>query len=179
MSSKKNNSLSKYLSDNRKLSKARTKDCVKMGKQGEDLFKELTGAVKSALEDDKKHIDFYWGDKLVDVKGLKGMHLKGFILLEFINVWGSHGWCAKDSKAEYIAFQFPDKFYVIPKDDLRARAIELCTSFDLKQVHRQNRIPYEDALYKWVGRERSKDVFTYLMLDDVLDIVFKEIPYSI
>ena len=38
-----------------------------MGKQGEDLFKELTGAVKSALEDDKKHIDFYWGDKLVDV----------------------------------------------------------------------------------------------------------------
>jgi len=155
-----------------------TKDRVDMGKQGEDLFKELTGAVKSSLEDDKKHIDFYWGDKLVDVKGLKGMHLKGFILLEFINVWGGDGWCSLNSKAEYIAFQFPDRFYVMLKNDLRAKAIALCPFFNPDKVHRQNRIPYADALYKWVGRERAKDVFTYLKLEDVLDIVFKEIPYT-
>ena len=103
--------LHNYLKDKRKLTKARTKVCVEVGKTGEALFKEITGALKSNLEDDKKHIDFYWGEKLVDVKGLKKMHLSGYILLEFINVWGGNGWCSRKSKAEYIAFQFPDAFY--------------------------------------------------------------------
>jgi len=59
------------------------------------LFKEITGAHKSSLADDKKHIDFYWGDMKVDVKGLKKMHHTGYILLEFMNVWGGDGWCSK------------------------------------------------------------------------------------
>ena len=74
-------SLRNYLKDSRKLSNQRTQNCVSLGKTGEALFKEITGAIKSDLEDDKKHIDFYWGDRLVDVKGLKKMHLSGYVLL--------------------------------------------------------------------------------------------------
>ena len=87
--------LRKYLKEGRNLSDDRTAICVDVGKSGEALFKELTGAHKSSLADDKKHIDFYWGDMKVDVKGLKKMHHSGYILLEFINVWGGHGWCSK------------------------------------------------------------------------------------
>ena len=178
MSSNEHESLRTYLRGGRNLTINRTQDCVSMGKTGEALFKEITGALKSDIEDDKKHIDFYWGDKLVDVKGLKKMHLKGYILLEFINVWGGNGWCHKDSKAQYIAFQFPDEFYVMRKDKLRERAIELCAKFDKDNVERRNYIPYEDALYKWVGRWNAQDVFTYLKIEDVDDFIMEVLPYT-
>lgn len=171
--------LNDYLKNGRKLSDSRTAICVSVGKSGEALFKELTGAIKSDLADDKKHIDFYWGDKLVDVKGLKKMHLSGFILLEFINVWGGDGWCSRNSKAEYIAFQFPDAFYVFRKVDLRDRCIELCNEFSRDSVIRRNWIPYDEAKYKWVGRYNAQDVFTYLKFDDVKDLIYEILPYKI
>ena len=119
---------------------------VDVGKSGEALFKELTGAIKSELSDDKQHIDFYWGEKKVDVKGLKKMHHSGYILLEFINVWGGHGWRSRKSKAEYIAFQFPDAFYIFRKNHLRRRALELCEEFDRSKILRKNWIPYQEAM---------------------------------
>jgi hypothetical protein len=170
--------LRRYLKKGRNLSDDRTKICVEVGKSGEALFKELTGAVKSSLADDKKHIDFYWEDKKVDVKGLKKMHLSGFLLLEFINVWGGNGWCSKNSSAEYIAFQFPEAFYVFLKDDLRDKAIELCEEFNSDQVVRRNWIPYEEALYKWVGRYNAQDVFTYLRFEDVRNLIIEVLPYA-
>ena len=168
-------SLNTYLKKGLQQSDDRAKHCISIGKDGEDLFKALTGALKSELKDDKKHIDFYWGDKLVDVKGLKPMHKHGFILLEFLNVWGHHGWCAKDSKAQYIAFQFPDRFYVIDKDKLRLKAIELCDKFTPENVTRKNRVKPSQGLYKWIGRFSKQDVFTYLRIEDVQDIIFEEI----
>jgi len=171
--------LRKYLKEGRGLTESRTAVCVDVGKSGEALFKEITGALKSDLADDKKHIDFYWGDKLVDVKGLKKMHHSGYILLEFINVWGGHGWCSKKSKAEYIAFQFPEAFYVFRKPHLRTRALDLCAPFNPKEVTRKNWIPYEEALYKWVGRYNAQDVFTYLKFTDVEDLIFEVLPYAI
>ena len=161
--------LKKYLKEGRKLSDARTAICVEVGKSGEALFRELTGAHKSSLEDDKKHIDFYWDDRKVDVKGLKKMHHSGFILLEFINVWGGHGWCSRKSKAEYIAFQFPEAFYVFRKNHLRTRALDLCEVFDRSKVIRKNWIPYDEGKYKWIGRYNAQDVFTYLKFEDVED----------
>jgi len=171
--------LRKYLKEGRNLSDSRTAICVDVGKTGEALFKELTGALKSNLEDDKKHIDFYWGDKLVDVKGLKKMHLSGYILLEFVNVWGGNGWCSRKSKAEYIAFQFPEAFYVFRKKHLRLRAIELCEPFYKDKVERRNYIPYKDALHRWVGRWNAQDVFTYLKFEDVEDLIFEVLPYAV
>ena len=169
------NSLNTYLKKGLNQSDDRTQHCISIGQDGEELFKNLTGALKSELEDDKKHIDFYWGDKLVDVKGLKPMHKHGYILLEFLNVWGHHGWCAKDSKAEYIAFQFTDRFYVMEKDKLRLRAIELCEEFTQENVTRKNRVKPSQGLYKRIGRFGKQDVFTYLKIEDVQDIIFEEI----
>jgi len=170
--------LKKYLKEGRKLSDARTAICVEVGKSGEALFRELTGAHKSSLEDDKKHIDFYWDDRKVDVKGLKKMHHSGFILLEFINVWGGHGWCSRKSKAEYIAFQFPEAFYVFRKNHLRTRALDLCEVFDRSKVIRKNWIPYDEGKYKWIGRYNAQDVFTYLKFEDVKDLIFEVLPYA-
>ena len=46
----------------------------------------------------------------------------------------------KIAKAEYIAFQFPDRFYVMEKDKLRLKAIELCEKFTQDNVTRKNRV---------------------------------------
>ena len=170
-------SLNTYLKKGLNQSEDRTNHCISIGKDGEELFKALTGALKSELEDDKKHIDFYWGNKLVDVKGLKPMHKHGFILLEFLNVWGYHGWCAKDSKADYIAFQFPDKFYIFQKDDLRERVIDKCEIYSPEVVIRKNRVKPSQGLYKWIGRIGKQDVFTYLKIEDVMDLLVQEIKY--
>ena len=171
--------LRNYLKDKRKLTDSRTAICVDVGKTGEALFKEITGAHKSSLADDKQHIDFYWEEKKVDVKGLKKMHHSGYILLEFINVWGGDGWCSKKSKAEYIAFQFPDAFYVFRKKHLRVRALDMCEVYSPEAVTRQNYIPYEKGLYKWLGRWNAQDVFTYLKFSDVEDLIFEVLPYKI
>ena len=170
-------SLNNYLKNGLNQSDDRTAHCISIGKEGEALFKELTGALKSNLADDKKHIDFYWEGKCIDVKGLKPMHNSGFILLEFMNVWGYSGWCAKQSKAEFIAFQFPDRFYLFAKDDLRNRAIELCNEYTEEVVIRKNRIKPSQGLYKWIGRFGKQDVFTYLRIEDVQDLIKQEIHY--
>jgi hypothetical protein len=171
-------SLNSYLKKGLKQSDDRAAHCISIGKEGEALFKELTGAMKSELADDKKHIDFYWEGKNIDVKGLKPMHKHGFLLLEFLNVWGYHGWCAKDSKADYIAFQFPDRFYVYKKDDLRKRVIDKCEPYSPEVVIRKNRVKPSQGLYKWIGRQGKQDVFTYLRLEDVEDLIFEVLPYK-
>ena len=168
-------SLENYLSDPRRLGEDRVKHCLNLGSKGEDLFRELTKAIKTDVAEDKQHIDFDWDGKKVDVKGPKPMHKQGFVLLEFLNVWGNHGWCAKESKAEYIAFQFPDAFYVFEKDALRMRAIELCEEYTEDAVLRKNRVKPYDGLGKWLGRWNSKDVFTYLRFQDIEHLVYDKI----
>jgi len=170
-------SLNNYLKKGLQQSDDRTNHCVSIGKDGEELFKQLTGAIKSELQDDKKHIDFYWEGKCIDVKGLKPMHKHGFILLEFLNVWGYHGWCAKESKAEYIAFQFTDRFYIFKKNDLRERVIERCEKYTPEAVLRKNRVKPSEGLYKWIGRFGKQDVFTYLRIEDIQDLLIQEIKY--
>ena len=107
------------------------------------------------------------------------MHRSGYILLEFINVWGGDGWCSKKSKAQFIAFQFPEAFYVFRKKHLRLRAIELCEPFYKDKVERRNYIPYADALHRWVGRWNAQDVFTYLKFEDVEDLIYEVLPYEV
>ena len=169
-------SLENYLSKSIELKQDRVNHCLNLGKQGEDLFRQLTQAIKTDVAEDKQHIDFDWDGKKIDVKGLKPMHKNGFILLEFKNVWGYNGWCAKDSKADYIAFQFPEAFYVFKREDLRKRAIELCETYSEDVVVRQNRVKPYDGLGKWIGRYGKKDVFTYLRFIDVEDLIYDTIP---
>jgi hypothetical protein len=168
-------SLEKYLSKSIQLNEDRVKHCLEMGGKGEDLFKELTSAIKTDVAEDKQHIDFYWEGRRVDVKGPKPMHSRGYILLEMINIWGHHGWCSKESKADYIAFQFPNAFYVFEKTALRNKVVSLCEKYEPSKVRRQNRVKESDGKYKWIGRYGKQDVFTYLEFDDVKDIIYDTI----
>ena len=51
--------------------------------------------------------------------------------------------------------------------------------FNQDKVIRKNRIPYDDAKYKWVGRYNAQDVFTYLKISDVDDLIYDLLPYTI
>jgi hypothetical protein len=106
-------SLEKYLSKSIQLNEDRVKHCLEMGGKGEDLFKELTSAIKTDVAEDKQHIDFYWEGRRVDVKGPKPMHSRGYILLEMINIWGHHGWCSKESKASALKLSICSKASLI------------------------------------------------------------------
>jgi len=86
--------------------------------------------------------------------------------------------CAKGSKADYIAFQFPEEFIIVSKNDLRELAIMLCPPFDIDKVHRENFVKPSDALYKWVGREYKKDIFTYITLEDLKTINHEILTYA-
>jgi len=172
-------SLDNYLSNFMNLSDERVKHSIKVGKSAEELFKLLTQAKKTEEDLDRQHIDFHWEGKKVDVKGLKKSQKDGYVLIEFIGGFGGHGWCSKKSKAEYIAFQFPERFYVFSKDDLRERTISLCPEYKGEEsVLRKNKVPYEDGVYKWLGRWNRQDVFTYIKFEDIKDIIYDtiEIP---
>ena len=140
--------------------------CLTIAEIGEQLFRQVTGAVQGTREEDLQHIDCHWKGKKVDVKGLKPMHKQGYLLVEFLNIFGTAGWCSKDSRAEFIAFQFEDHFLIIEKNKLRDYTIARCPSFNLDEVWRQNHISPEAGLYKWCGRYRSKDVFTYILAEE-------------
>lgn len=154
--------------------KERKEHCLRIARSGEALFAKLTSAEKTSTEEDKAHKDFIWNGKAVDVKGLKPMHLDGYILVEMQNTWGYHGWAAKQSKAEIIAFQMEDHFIIVDKSDLRDLTISLCEPYGVDAVRRENFVKPEDGLYKWIGRMYKKDIFTYLKISD-LDNINKEI----
>ena len=156
----------------------RKKHCLNIAEEGERIFRELTGATKGTLEEDKRHIDYFWEGKKVDVKGLKPMHLDGYILVEMINNYGLPGWASKHSEAEYIAFQFPTEFVVVETRALREITILLCDPYDEEKVFRGNFIKPEDGLYKWLGRHNRKDVFTYLTKDDLVAVKPIYISYA-
>jgi hypothetical protein len=157
---------------------ARKEHCLAIADAGESLFAKLTNSKPSTLEEDLQHMDCFWDGKAVDVKGLKPMHVKGFVLLEFINIWGKQGWCSRTSKAELIAFQFPEVFYVFKKDDLRDYAISVCPPFDINNVWRDYGIQPEDALHKWVGRLKTQDVFTYCTIGELNEIIYDVIAWD-
>jgi hypothetical protein len=152
--------------------------CLSMAEIAERLFRVVTGASKSTHEEDLRHIDCHWNGKKVDVKGLKPMHKEGYILVEFRNTWGTAGWCSKESEAEYIAFQFTNSFMIVEKNKLRELALSKLDQWDENKVWRQNRIKAQDGLHKWCGRDRSKDVFTYVEVSEVKKIIDEEVFFS-
>ena len=148
----------------------------------EDLFCTITGAVKGSRQDDFNHIDCRLDEKTYDVKGEKGCHKKGYVLVELKNVQGRSGWCSKDG-ADKVAFQFNDCFVVVDNMTLykfaRQKAIE--THDSKRPVWRENSVHkkygYTSVLYKCLGRKGRKDVFMYITKDDLMSI--KEKIYTI
>jgi hypothetical protein len=140
---------------------------LRKGRRGEDLFYKLFPALqKASKQDNFNHSDFNWDEFNVDVKGLKESHKNGYILVEFINVAGKKGWCHKDSKADFIAFQFPEGFIIVAKDDLFGLVKELLPPWQLP-VRRKSHSNHEELLYKYCGRYGRQDVFTFIRRDDL------------
>lgn len=110
-------------------------------------------------EDIFDHIDFWIYGKGVDVKGFKKSHQEGFIIIEFKNVNGYSGSCSADSKAEFIAFQFADCFWIVRKNEL----LEYCR----KNVQIEYVEQFKDCYKKLYTRKGRKDLMTKLHLSDL------------
>ena len=144
----------------------------KEGKEAEFLFRKWTGAEDADDKMEKSHVDCIWKGFMVDVKGLKKSHLDGYVLVEFKNVAGNAGWAAAKSKADLIAFQFPEGFYVVKREDLYKLANDkvIANPTASQKPIRGNNIAPSSGLYQLVGRPSRKDVFTYILKDDLLEL---------
>lgn len=146
-------------------SKGHIDKSIQVGVNGENEFKRLllkhNIPFTSSTDDEnmKSHIDYFIWGKPVDVKGLKKSHLDGFIVVEFKNVQGRHGWCSKDSPIEYVAFQFKNGFVILKKDEI----LEYCRN----NVSNEYVNDFKDAYKKMYTRSGRKDLMTKLHLDDI------------
>ena len=143
-----------------------------VAREVEELFCRWTGAEDAPKEMEKSHVDCIWQGFNVDVKGLKKSHLDGYVLVEFKTVDGRAGWAAGGSKADLIAFQFPEGFYVVKREDLYKLANDkvLANPTASQKPIRGNNIAASSGLYQLVGRPSRKDVFTYILKDDLLEL---------
>lgn len=145
----------------------------------ENLFCKITGAVKGSKQDDYNHIDCRLNGKTYDVKGYKGCHKQGYVLIELKNVQGRSGWCSKDG-ADKIAFQFEKEFLVVDNIELykfvRNKAIE--NHNPRRPVWRENKVHikygYDGVIYKCLGRKDRLDVFMYITKDDLVKLCKKK-----
>lgn len=144
------------------------------GKEYERLFRELTDATDAGQKGESKHIDCYWKEFSVDVKGSKQSHADGYALVEFANVAGKPGWAVQG--ADLIAFMFPQRFVVVRRKDLYEMAQKMVVQHS-KDIHviRSSGVPAENGLYKMVGRPSRKDVFTYVTLKDLYSLTYVEV----
>lgn len=153
----------------------------KQGKKAEARFMELSGATSGTRHEDvNMHIDCWLDGESYDVKGYSKRYDRGYVLIEFINVAGNHGWCHPDSGAEYIVFEMePNVFYSFKTQMLYKRAKGLVKSNNEHyNVIKANKVSAEDGLYKLIQREAYKgrerhDIFTYVRRDDIMDLLIK------
>lgn len=152
---------------------------LREGKESEQLFCDLSGAIKGTQQEDYNHIDVHLDGLTYDVKSFKPCHAKGYVLLELRNVQGKPGWCSKQG-ADKIAFQFEKSFWIIDTQRmlrwLQDTMIRLKTA--TMPVKRQNglhkKYGYEGVIYKPLGRSGRKDVFVYVRKDDLKILIEKE-----
>lgn len=138
---------------------------IKTGVTGANMFLEackinsIDVFESTKQEDIYDHIDFWMYGKGVDVKGFKKSHQEGFIIIEFRNVNGYSGSCSADSKAEFIAFQFADCFWMVRKNEL----LDYCR----KNVQIEYVEEFKDCYKKLYTRKGRKDLMTKLHLSDL------------
>lgn len=146
-------------------STAHIEHSIKTGLTGANMFLEackinsIEVFESTKQEDIYDHIDFWMYGKGVDVKGFKKSHQEGFIVIEFKNVNGYAGSCSADSKAEFIAFQFADCFWIVRKNEL----LDYCR----KNVQIEYVEEFKDCYKKLYTRKGRKDLMTKLHLSDL------------
>lgn len=140
------------------------------GKEAEYFFRKWTGADNAPKQMERDHIDCIWNGATIDVKGLKKSHLEGYVLVEFVTVDGRPGWGSSKSKADKIAFQFPEGFYVVDRIELSRLSQELALRHCKDGVAKRGDVSPSSNVYNLVGRPSRKDVFTYITKEDLLSL---------
>ena len=127
---------------------------------------------KTSAADDMGHVDFVVNGVTFDVKGIKDSTKEGNILLELKNVQGKSGWCNKESKPQWIAFDFGATFLCVKNLDLYKLAYKVCDFDDTVTKAK-------DCLYKAYTRKGRKDLMTMVKLEDVLThCEYRFLPYQ-
>lgn len=107
----------------------------------------------------------------VDVKAMKSMNrgeyaTDKFILVEFQNVKGDHGWLY--GKATNIAFKMKDRFLIVNRESL-AKLAESLVDVNLPPLKATN----NKDIYRTYQRDGRQDKFAFILSMDILD----NIPY--
>lgn len=87
-----------------------------------------------------------------------GRRTKDFFLVEFVGVTGHDGWLY--GKANLVAFEVENGFYLVPRKTLVEIAEKLCSK---EFVDRK-----ENMLYKTYGRRDRQDEVSAILLNDVI-----------
>ncbi|MHC4648327.1 MAG: hypothetical protein ACYTBJ_22950 [Planctomycetota bacterium] len=153
----------------------------KIGKGVEDRFRHIFSFIdpnvrRSTLQEEYEHIDFHTKMGTVDVKAMKKVTRSSvkqveYLWVEFRNTAGMDGWLF--GKQEWMAFEKPDGFLMVKREDLKNLANELC---DTKTYVRSAR----EALYKLYSRRECDDVISmirYSDLDKLPSIFIKDPSY--
>lgn len=152
-----------------------TGSAFEAGQKTEDRFAAIARAsgysVTNANSRQERidHFDFIIqrdkGPLRVEVKGIKnfailhnGRMTKDFFLIEWVGVAGFQGWI--DGKADIIAFEREDGFYLVPRKTLLNVASRLCSS-DLVSSR-------EKMLYKSYRRNGRMDEVSAILISDIL-----------
>ena len=152
--------------------------------KSEDLFCELTGAVKGTKQDDYNHIDVRVGNVTYDVKGLKGCHKKGYVLVELRNVQGKSGWCSPNG-ADKIAFQFQGEFVVVDNKALysyvQKKMIPKINNKKgvLRGSSLHKKYGFSNISYTLMGRNNRKDIFVYIPKEDLMELKEEIYAYKV
>lgn len=144
------------------------------GQSAESLFVELAKkhghrvTPANSYQERIEHWDFLLTKEKnlrVEVKSLKtfavlhnGRMTKDFLLIEWKGVSGHDGWIW--GKADLIAFERQDGFYMVPRKTLLELGEKLCSQ---EWVDRR-----ENMLYKQYGRKDREDCVSAILLGDLI-----------
>jgi hypothetical protein len=144
------------------------------GQNAESLFVELAKkqgfkvTPANSHQERIEHWDFLLTKEKnlkVEVKSLKtfavlhnGRMTKDFLLIEWKTVTGHGGWIY--GKADLIAFERQDGFYLIPRKTLLDLAEKLCAEIWVDKR--------ENMLYRQYQRKERKDIVSAILLSDVI-----------
>lgn len=149
--------------------------CAEMGATAENQFIALaksqgyTVTPATSHQDRIEHFDFIiskGGKSIkVEVKSKKGFSVlhngrrtNSFFLVEFVGVAGFAGWLY--GKADLVAFQESNGFYLVPRKTLAEVAEAKCSE---EFVERR-----ENMLYKTYGRRDRQDEVSAILINDIL-----------
>jgi hypothetical protein len=118
---------------------------------------------EASRDEQFEHIDYYTIIGTVDVKAMKRVTRSGerqakFLWVEFRNTAGMNGWLY--GKQDWMAFEKPDGFLFVRREDLKELAIELCDTDTYVDSAR-------DALYKVYSRKDTDDVISMIKYSDL------------